>query len=320
MKDISPLNVARIRVLCSGIAMLGLFLGCGARQTSDSQGAARLEAEWERCKQNEKLKNAQWVESCYGRLCDSPAPDSLPKACLSRVKWLFKNEEDAKARDLSVKFIEQHSNSAHAQSAVKKLTSSFLIQEQAAEGVNVLQNLARKVKDSEVHDTVLFALARLYRELGQPRDEEKTLRIITEVYNRWDSQLYDDAVWRLCQLLAAEQRTDEESTLLQGLLGSRETSLIIGSYNSPYFDDALLRLGQIAFEKDRYERANKYFMELSKIESSRLRDDALLWAARTWFAAGHGTKGCELLERVRNIPGASAGKEAVELAKSRGCR
>ena len=302
---------------CNIVAVLGLLLGCGAKDPSRGARADLLQTEWDICKQNEKLESLGDVEICYSRLCDPP--HSFHRACLSEIKWLLKNHQSDKARLLAREFIEQYPDSAHAQSAVKKLATSFLIANQVEEGIVVFRGVEQKVAGREVHDTVLWALAGLHRELDQQLEEEQTLRVIIEKFDRWTSQLYDDALWRLGQIMQNAGRQNDEKVLLEQFVGTRESSWIIGSYNSPYLDDALLRLGEIALERKQWGPAAKYFLELSELESSRLRDEALVGSARVRFANGQIEKGCALLNQVQTIPAASARKEALALARSKEC-
>ena len=103
------------------------------------------------------------------------------------------------------------------------------------------------------------------------------------------------------------------------LLAEEESSCLLGSYNSPHFDDARLRLCELEAERGRWDTAYEICMELAEIETSRLRDDALLLAARIEKEQGKGAKACRLLQRILAIERASAARESKHLSSDWGC-
>ena len=137
---------------------------------------------------------------------------------------------------------------------------------------------------------------------------------------RWGSQLWDNAIWRLIDLRGEQGDHAAEERLLHELLDTREESRVIGRHNSPYHDDALLRLGQLHLERDEYQAAYRLFMELWRWETSRLRDEGLLWAAKTRLEQGRTRDVCRLLERlIKKVPDGAAVREARQLVGTVGC-
>lgn len=145
------------------------------------------------------------------------------------------------------------------------------------------------------------------------------LQQLVTTYDRWESQLWDDAMWRLIQIYKASGNALEEEQHIEALLATRESSWAIGSYNSPFHDDALLRLGYIYFERGSHDRAKACFEELAAQETSRLSDDALLGLARVERAGGRKEAACRLLQRIASMTAASERRRAADMRAAMGC-
>jgi TolA-binding protein len=309
--------------LCRPVAALILFslCGCGGgfRDTpyEPSQPTAE-EAEWEGVHAAERDGKLEEALAGYSAMCDRDSP--YPRACYDLSRLLFELERFAEARDASIAFVSRFPDHALVQPAVKRLGRHFAETARTDEGAAELERLAAAVAGTDAEDSVIYEIARLHRGAGLLEAEARELARIVAM-GRWNSQLWNDSIWRLSQVRAEQGDPVAEERLLLELIDSHESSNLIGSYTTGLHDDAMLRLGQLRLEQGRTDEAYETFIELSRLETSRERDDGLLWAARVRIAQGRSEDACKLLRRlIERMPDSSAHREAVELFSSAGCR
>jgi TolA-binding protein len=275
------------------------------------------EAEWDRHHQAEKDGRFDEALAGYDAMCRRDEP--YPRACYDLSRLLFELERFAEARAAALAFVGRFPDNALVQPAAKRLGRHYAEAARIDEGVTELGRLASKVAGSDAEDTVIYQIARLHREAGRLDAEARELERIVAM-GRWNSQLWNDSIWRLAEVRGEQGDPAAEERLLEQLLDSRESSVLIGSYTTGLHDDAMLRLGRLRLERGRADEAYDTFVELSKWKTSRERDDALLWAARARIAQGRDADACELLERLLDeMPDASAVREARQLHSASGC-
>ncbi len=252
----------------------------------------------------------------YLSLCnESP---SYTRACFDRARLLFEVGDVEKARTLAVELISRYPNGPFTLSAVKRLARSYLDGNAIKAGRMVMTALAKPLKDTEIWDTLVFEAAHLAREEKDVEGETFELTRLVNQSGRWQSQLWDDAVWRLAEINRQTGRTDEEVRWLTKLKDAQESSRLIGSYTSPFYDDALLRLGEIHLSRNDFDRARIEFGTLSQLSTSRKNDDGLLGLARVDLAEGRILDACAKLAEVQRQDG-SAKRRASKLWVREGC-
>lgn len=274
------------------------------------------EIQWDAAHDAEDGERLAEADTGYRLLCEKDPP--YVRACFDRARLLYRTDTAAAAREASIRTILRFPNEAFVQSLVKRTARSYLDADAVAEGVTALTALERKMKNDEARDTVLFEIARLARAGNDVAAETETLTTLVRSFGRWQSQLWDDAVWRLSQICRETNELNAEIEWLNTLLAERESSRLIGSYASPYHDDGLLRLGEIFLEAGRFEAAESMFSDLAATSTSRLKDDGALGLARVDLARGHVRAACEKLRRIQQKDG-SAKRTAAGLAASNGC-
>ena len=276
-----------------------------------------METEWDRYHQAEVDGQNHVSEAGYRDMCERDP--SYPRACYDLSRLLFSVGRVDEARGESVRFIKGFPDDAMGPTAAKRLAASYAETRQWDEGRAALEALAEQVKGTDVYDSVLYRLGDLLRKAGRFSDEAQVLRRLIDTHKRWDSQLWDDAIWRLIQIQKEQGDQKAEKILLEKLLDTREPSLIIGSYNSPHHDDALLRLGYLFLEMGDHKQARKCFKDLTGLEASRLRDDGHLGIAKVEKALGRRDRACKQLQRIMDMPAANSRRKAKELSQSMGC-
>jgi tetratricopeptide (TPR) repeat protein len=99
--------------------------------------------------------------------------------------------------------------------------------------------------------------------------------------------------------------------------------VVIEGSNTPYADDALLRLGQYKYAQRDYVRAIEYMGRLRRdYPTSELGPESLLWVARAARAAGDEQRACSAANQGLSelAPTANPDLEIALLEQQRGCR
>jgi tetratricopeptide (TPR) repeat protein len=297
-----------------GFALLAT--GCGAARPPSTPTPE--ESEWETHHSLELAGRSPAAIAGYGSMCDRERP--YLRACYDRARLLLESGDARAGREAASVFIARHPNDALAPSLAGKLASSYTRAGDAAGGIEALGKLADEIKGRDAADSILMEKARLEHGAGLGDQEISTLLRIVDGMDRWSSQLWDDAIWRLIELRGERAERDEERKLLERLLSKEEPSYFLGSYTTPYHDDALLRLGRLELERGAYDKAATTLLELASRDTSRLKDDGLYLAAEARVAAGRKDEACRLLARLlEDMPDASRVRDARALRERLGC-
>ncbi len=254
------------------------------------------EQTWDRHHQAEMDERFDEALSGYLSMCGQEPP--YVRACYDYARLHFDMARVTEGREIMTRTLTRFPNDGLAQSGVKRIARSYLDEDDVGGGVAALEKLAVAVEDTELHDTVLFEIARLQRFAELADDEIDTLERLIATYNRWKSQLWDDAVWRLAALYQAKGDAATEQKLLIKLLDEKESSWLLGSYTSPFHDDALLRLGELFASEGKHQKAYAVYLTLSKMKTSRLAGAGSLGAARVKLTLGEREEACRLLSSL----------------------
>jgi tetratricopeptide (TPR) repeat protein len=292
--------------------------GCSAASSNAPYTSPAVQAEWDKYQAAEADHRFDAAIQGFRSLCNRPEP--YPRACYDLSRLLFELKRKREAVGAAVSYIRRFPSDALAPSAVKMLARSYDDLGAWEDGAAALSSLAAQVRGTDVHDSVLYNLAWLEGRGGRIDDEAATLATLVAAYGRWQSQLWDDAIWRLIEICRDKGDVAEQERLLEQLLDTREKSKVIGSYNSPYYDDALLMQGEMLLGAGKNDQAYDKFMELADVQTSRLKDEGLFGAASARFAASRPKEGCALLDvLVRTMPRASVRGKALAKSKALGC-
>jgi tetratricopeptide (TPR) repeat protein len=163
--------------------------------------------------------------------------------------------------------------------------------------VDQLQRVLTPLAQTEVADNLLWWLADLAEhELGNQADARA---LYDRIYTDYpESGLRDDARWHAARISRAMGDATGAVTRLEGLLATREVSLLAGSYFSIWLDDAQLELGKV-LRDDLHDpaRAIAAFRKLpNDYPASILRDDALYELAVTLVETHDGAGVCKAVK------------------------
>jgi len=275
-----------------------LALGCGAAVDHDEYVPSQpspAEVEWERCHQLERDGQTVDALACYQSQC--AATPVYERSCYDRSRLLYAAGRTAEGRAATAEFLVRFPGNPLCQPAAKRLGRDYRTAGAYDAGAAELGRLAAATAGTDAEDSIRYELARLHREAGQLEAEVSELEAIVEL-GRWESQLWDDALWRLIEIQREQGRPSEEERLVRKLIATREEARLIGRHNSPFLDDAQLRLGQLLLERGEHRAAYRAFMDLWGWETSRMRDDGLLWAAKTRIEQGRTKDACKQLGKL----------------------
>lgn len=295
-----------------------LWGAAGCRAARDARRVPpEVVAEWDVHHDAERDGDTDEAIEGYRAMCDRTPP--YPRACFDYARMQFEVAPTDVARKITERTIERYPGEALAQSAVKRLRRSY--GDDVESGMTALGRLAKTIAGTEIHDTVLFEMSRLARSAGDTVREAETLRRLMAGHNRWDSQLWDNAAWRLVAIYQESGDVDEERKMLKALIRTKEPSALLGSYTSPYYDDALLRLGEIQLSQGAHQQAYDTFMTLAASETSSLRESGRLGAARVRRAQGNTRAACQILSDLLKLSDMNrhTRRDAEALSREIGC-
>ena len=297
-----------------------LVMSCGAPERVSVYHPSALtaaEREWNKVHALEDTGDYRGAAAQYAALCNGK--EQYPRACYSECRALLEIPDIPTALTCARDFLIKHPNYALAPSLVRKVANSFGSNSQYLEGADWLAGLLEAVRQTDVWDSIQFERARLFREAGMTPLEEDALNHVVEL-GRWGSQLWDNALWRLIEIQHAYGNDQKEETLLLQMLSRKVESRLIASYNSPYYDDALFRLGALYRRRNELNKAYSAFWRLSTWDTSRLRDDALLQCAEIKRDTDEPQKACSLLKRlITEFAESSSVRKAKKLSDTWGC-
>jgi tetratricopeptide (TPR) repeat protein len=296
------------------VVLSGCCLACGA---SDGTSVNRLsplsptEVYWERAHALEKDGNLEAAASAFAALCNGR--DMYIRACYDRCRVLLELPDEASAIQCANGFVTAHPNHGLAPAMARTIGRTWKLGARYEEGAHAMGVIAAAVADKDVWDSIVYEQARLYRYAGKRDSEEVALMKIVD-RGRWGSQLWDNAIWRVIAIAREKQNMRREEELLLQMLAAREESRLIASYNSPYYDDALFRLGEIHISQNELEQALSVFKRLSGYGTSRLRDDAILQCAQIRKQMGNMGAACDELRMLaEKMPHSSSARDAIKL-------
>ncbi len=303
----------------SALLVLAMVFGCsGAAARRASVEITAWQVEWEQYHEAETDDRFEAALAGYQSMCERRPP--YPRACYDRSRLLFALERDSQAVERSLDFVRRFADHALAPTAIKRLARHYAGGDAIDQGIRTLSGLTVELDETPVCDSILYQLAWLQRHDGRTVDEGASLAALLARHDRWESQLWDDAIWRLIEIRQQQSAVEEQYRLLHQLLETRESSWLIGSYTSPHHDDALLMLGKLLHRERRDEEAIAALMELAELPSSRLRDEGLFFAAQVRFDQGRERDGCLLLKRlIDEMEGASMRRRALAESTINNC-
>lgn len=157
-----------------------------------------------------------------------------------------------------------------------------------------------KLEKTELGEHLHYAYARRLEAMGRKHDALQRYLFIADNYPYPQGALWDDALWNASLLEEELGRPRRAITHLERLLGEREPSAFMGSYERPRYSQSRFRIAELYRDKLRdQKRARTMFRTVwTKHPTSLLRDDAAWEEARLAHAAGDNRDACRALRNL----------------------
>ncbi len=219
-----------------------------------------------------------------------------------------------------------HPNSGPALRALKTLLDHARETGGDAAEQRLLTELSPKLQSTEVHQLLLYSRAKLVQRT-QPADAAiSAYSTVIDSYPYPHGLYWDDAILIRAQLLVERGRAKEAVASLREMLGHREASDFLGSYERHY-GQAHYLLARITHEQlhDPASARNEFRRVARNYQTSLVRDDALWQAMLCSKQLGEPTEVCNDARRlVHEFPesrfSGCAHRVCAEVAASGECR
>lgn len=196
-----------------------------------------------------------------------------------------------RGRVMKRRVIERYPKSVSAEFATRDLAAHYRDKQAFTAMRAELDELYAKVDGTPVADNILFEVGEtLEVEADNPDAALPYYRRLYETYP--DSGLADDALWQAAMIYHRRQNWPDALRLFSRLADNVETSWFVGSYNSPWANDARMQLGLThLLYLDDYETALEHFERYADdFPTSIERDDAAWHIVQTYRLMGDGER------------------------------
>jgi TolA-binding protein len=160
-----------------------------------------------------------------------------------------------------------------------------------------IEGLASTFEQTDLAETVAYETALHLAATGEDQRALDSFLSMTKHWRYPHAAFWDDGLYRASVLEEKLGRYDEAMRLLAEMLAERESSWLVGSYERPRYEPAMVRLCALARDRlhDR-PRARECFDRLYRdFTTSELRDDALWEEARLFREEGDPSSACRRL-------------------------
>ncbi len=183
-----------------------------------------------------------------------------------------------------------------------------------------MRNLYKEAAAGEVAPHLLFQAAEALREAEQAGDggaRRERLALYAVLLRRHpDSHLADDAAVEAARVCIEDRRPWVAARLLTGVLARRETSWVIGSYETPVYPEAAWLMAEARFQAtgDGVRAARDLMRFAREFSGDRRVAEALMRAYHLFAASGRHDDAREALRILAEVrPRTPAGREARRL-------
>jgi len=170
-------------------------------------------------------------------------------------------------------------------------------------GLDWLRGVAKgPLGSSEVGELISYEIATHLAALDDFAGAHDQFLATAERWKYPYGALWDDSLWNAMEMDKKLGRPAHGIPHLEAMLGERETTSLVGSYQRPRMSPALFRMGLI-YARDLHDRekARGAFHRLyTDFTTSKLRPDALWFEAALWAEDGDTKTQCARLETLAN--------------------
>lgn len=208
----------------------------------------------------------------------------------------------AKAKALYDRILQGHSNRRGVMPALVQRLGIERDELGAKAEVELALLLERRQPRGEQAPWLLLRAARVLAE--ELDDPVQAIGLLERVRAEHDESTYvDDALFEEAGYLRKIKRSSAALILYGAIIDSQSSSLVVGSYDSVFLDDAFFQKAEtLRIELRDAARAEKAYLELvDKVPNSTLVDDALFQARLLAAARGDTARAVELVGMLRKL-------------------
>jgi len=242
------------------------------------------------------------------------ADPKAPVRTRARAQWLLLQYTDCRDPARFWELLEKYPDTVAAEDALWRTLE--LATEPPGDRIRRLVRFYGRHRARFVADLVLFEAARLAHRQPEAAWRSYAIHLLGFLAKRHpESPRRDEALITAARWSREQGKTKEAVGFLKKLLGTRESSLFFGDYNSQFLDDAQLLLGDLHLERGDPKAAIKAWLELEeRFPKSRLRDRAYLRLMDTYTALGRPKQACAAArELVKKTPRSRFAPQAKNL-------
>lgn len=236
---------------------------------------------------------ARFKEVYEERIDDEPGALALYRTGLITLEHF---EDEPRALDIRRETITRFPKSVAAEFSVQDHARYYQARDEDDAMVQDFLELLEQVRDEPVAANLLYFLAVVFKERGE---DLKAVQYYQRVWVEYpEENLSETAMWEAAQLFEEYQNWSKALPLYRVLAGLVEKSWFMGTYNSPWANDARLRLALInMLYLDDYSAAKYHFERYNDDFPDSIYSDDIAW---------------DLVHIERLTKGEQAFKEAME--------
>jgi TolA-binding protein len=234
----------------------------------------------------------------------APAREDSAEAANALCEMQLARHDDA-AWPCFVDVTKRFPSSGIARSSLRRAIAHETDASGAQAGLSLVDSLAPALASTDLAETLAYERATHLEDLGQ---DQAALDAYLAMTNRWrypHGAFWDDGLYRASVLAEKLGHTDDAARYLTQMLSERESSWLMGTYERPRFEPAMVRLCALARDRQHDRaRARDCFDRLYRdFTTSELRDDALWEEARLFREDGDQASSCaRLATLVHDFP------------------
>ena len=181
--------------------------------------------------------------------------------------------------------------------ALRHLVAHLDERDGSAATLAYLEKLAPSFEGTDLAETIAYETALHLAALGQ---DQRARGAFVAMARRWHyphGAFWDDGLYRASVIDEKLGRYEDAAKLLAEMLDERESSWIVGTYERPRYEPAMVRLCAIARDRlhDRPKARACFDRLYREFTTSELRDDALWEEARLFREDGDVASACDRL-------------------------
>jgi hypothetical protein len=170
----------------------------------------------------------------------------------------------------------------------------------ARAALDYLEHLAPTFATTDLAETMAYEIALHLAGIGEDARARDAFVTMARHWRYPHGAFWDDGLYRASVLDEKLGRYEDAAALLVEMLGERESSWLLGTYERPRYEPGMIRLCALARDRlhDRPRARACFHRVYAELTTSELRDDALWEEARLFREDGDPSSSCDRLSTL----------------------